>query len=235
MAHTVQGPNTSTGVAASVTDETGTGPLVFSNSPTLVTPNLGTPSFGNLSNCTAFPLENITGFGAEVSAFLVTPTDYNLKDMIANSSGTGGVVFTNSPTLVTPTIGAASATSINFGGTSLANYAQGTFTPSFTNLTVVNGTGEATYTGFYTRVGDIVFWEVLITTTGTCTTASTATSTYFTGLQAQAGTHARPSTFTVVSSGFNSYGVGYLGNEAATPTWAATTDDIYISGTYKVA
>jgi hypothetical protein len=44
---------TSANLAAAVTDETGTGALVFANSPTLVTPALGTPASGNLSNTTA--------------------------------------------------------------------------------------------------------------------------------------------------------------------------------------
>lgn len=38
------GTPSSANLAAAVTDETGTGSLVFANSPTLVTPNLGTPS-----------------------------------------------------------------------------------------------------------------------------------------------------------------------------------------------
>ena len=36
-----------------ISDETGSGSLVFANTPTLVTPVLGTPTSGNLSNCTA--------------------------------------------------------------------------------------------------------------------------------------------------------------------------------------
>ncbi len=36
-----------------ITDETGTGALVFGTSPTLVTPALGTPTSGDLSSCTA--------------------------------------------------------------------------------------------------------------------------------------------------------------------------------------
>jgi hypothetical protein len=44
---------TSAQMAAAVTDETGSGALVFATSPTLVTPVLGTPTSGNLSNCTA--------------------------------------------------------------------------------------------------------------------------------------------------------------------------------------
>ena len=44
---------TSAQMAAAVTDETGTGSLVFATSPTLVTPVLGTPASGNLSSTTA--------------------------------------------------------------------------------------------------------------------------------------------------------------------------------------
>jgi hypothetical protein len=39
--------------AAVLTDETGSGANVFATSPTLVTPVLGTPTSGNLTNCTA--------------------------------------------------------------------------------------------------------------------------------------------------------------------------------------
>lgn len=46
------GTPSSANLAAAVTDETGSGSLVFATSPTLVTPVLGTPTSGNLSNCT---------------------------------------------------------------------------------------------------------------------------------------------------------------------------------------
>jgi hypothetical protein len=53
---------TSTNLQAAVTDETGSGTLVFSNSPTLVTPNLGVPSFVTLTNATGLPLTTgVTG------------------------------------------------------------------------------------------------------------------------------------------------------------------------------
>ena len=42
----------SANLISSVTDETGTGALVFATSPTLVTPALGTPASGNLTNTT---------------------------------------------------------------------------------------------------------------------------------------------------------------------------------------
>ncbi len=47
------GTITSSQLATSLTDETGSGAAVFSTSPTLVTPLLGTPASGDLRNCTA--------------------------------------------------------------------------------------------------------------------------------------------------------------------------------------
>lgn len=49
---TFLGTPSSANLAAAVTDETGSGALVFATSPTLVTPVLGTPSSGTLSDCT---------------------------------------------------------------------------------------------------------------------------------------------------------------------------------------
>ena len=46
----------SAGLAAAVSDETGTGAVVFANSPTLVSPNLGTPAAIDLTNATGLPL-----------------------------------------------------------------------------------------------------------------------------------------------------------------------------------
>lgn len=45
----------SANLAAAVTGETGTGALVFATSPALVTPDIGTPSAGVLTNCTGLP------------------------------------------------------------------------------------------------------------------------------------------------------------------------------------
>ena len=49
---TFLGTPSSANLAAAVTDETGSGALVFATSPTLVTPVLGTPTSGTLSGCT---------------------------------------------------------------------------------------------------------------------------------------------------------------------------------------
>jgi len=47
---------TSANLKAAVSDETGSGALVFATSPTLVTPALGTPSSATLTNATGLPL-----------------------------------------------------------------------------------------------------------------------------------------------------------------------------------
>jgi len=52
----------SANLRTAVTDETGTGALVFATSPTLVTPILGTPQSGTLTTCTGLPLTTgVTG------------------------------------------------------------------------------------------------------------------------------------------------------------------------------
>ena len=59
---TFLGTPSSANLATAVTDETGTGALVFATSPTLVTPNLGTPSAATLTNATGLPLATgVTG------------------------------------------------------------------------------------------------------------------------------------------------------------------------------
>ena len=50
---------TSAQLAGVISDETGTDKLVYNTSPTLVTPILGTPTSGNLSNCLSYPSAQI--------------------------------------------------------------------------------------------------------------------------------------------------------------------------------
>ena len=71
---TFLGTPSSANLATAMTDETGSGALVFATSPTLVTPALGTPASGNLANCT-FPTLNQDTTGTATVATTVTVAD----------------------------------------------------------------------------------------------------------------------------------------------------------------
>lgn len=67
-----------------------------SNSPTLTTPNIGTPSSGALTNCTGLPI---------VAGTTGTLSVARGGTGVTTSTGTGNVVLSTSPTLVTPVLG----------------------------------------------------------------------------------------------------------------------------------
>jgi hypothetical protein len=150
---------TSVQLAAAVTDETGTGALVFATNPTLVTPALGTPSSATLTNATGLPISTgVSGLGSGVATFLATPSSANLAAAVTGETGTGALVFATSPTLVTPALGTpSSATLTNATGLPVATGISGlgsgvaTFlaTPSSANLrtavTDETGTGALVF------------------------------------------------------------------------------------------
>jgi hypothetical protein len=70
----------SANLISAVTDETGSGALVFATSPTLVTPVLGTPASGNLTNTTvdgtnAVGYRNIPAVGTKSSSYTLAVGD----------------------------------------------------------------------------------------------------------------------------------------------------------------
>lgn len=170
---------------------------------------------------------------------------------VTTSTGTGNTVLSAAPTLsgdVTLSTGnliqGTAAKGINFtantpkaGATSqlLSWYEEGTWTPTFSNLTVVLGAGSVAYTGRYTRIGRVVQCSWQIAPTGGATTASTANLTTITNLP-----------FSITSSGAFPYpvsdnsvsnigpGVFYSGTLAYTPTWSARTGVMVGSGTFIV-
>lgn len=85
---------------SALTDETGTGAAVFANSPTLVTPALGTPSSATLTNATGLPISTgVSGLGTGVATFLATPSSANLASAVTGETGSGALVFGTAPTL----------------------------------------------------------------------------------------------------------------------------------------
>jgi hypothetical protein len=140
---TFLGTPSSANLASAVSDETGSGALVFANSPTLVTPALGTPSSGTLTNATGLPISTgVSGLGTGVATFLATPSSANLISAVTDETGTGSLVFATSPTLVTPALGTPSA----LVGTNITGTASG--------LTAGNVTTNANLTGAVTSVGN---------------------------------------------------------------------------------
>ena len=69
----------SANLAGAVTNETGSGALVFATSPTLVTPVLGTPASGTMTNVTGLPPAGVVGTAAILGANTFTGAQ-NLAD-----------------------------------------------------------------------------------------------------------------------------------------------------------
>lgn len=91
---------TSAQLATVISDETGTGSLVFSNSPSLTTPALGTPSAVVLTNGTGLPISTgVSGLGTGIATWLATPSSANLAAAVTDETGTGVLVFATNPTL----------------------------------------------------------------------------------------------------------------------------------------
>jgi hypothetical protein len=170
-----------------ISDETGTGSLVFATSPTLVTPALGTPASGVLTNATGLPISTgVSGLGTDVATFLATPSSANLASALTDETGTGAAVFANSPTLVTPALGTPSAVvltngtglPISTGVSGLAsNVATFLATPSSANL--ISAVTDETGTGLLVFGTSPTFTGTVIATNATA--SGTVTANLFSG------------------------------------------------------
>ena len=108
-----------------------------------VTETLKNKTINGADNTLTVRLANdISGFGTGVATFLATPSSANLISAITDETGTGSLVFATSPTLVTPTLGAASATTIGFAD-SLTGSATAT---AGTSATTIDTFSASTYT-----------------------------------------------------------------------------------------
>jgi hypothetical protein len=178
------------GTAASLTASNGG--IVYSNASTLAI-LAGTATAGQMLQSGAsttpswststYPATNavntlLYASSANVMSALATA---NSSVLVTSSGGVpslstalpSGLTATNM-NLTTPTLGVASATSINFGGGALSSYVPNTsWTPTFTfgtpgNLSVVYNT----QTGRYVRIGDVVYYSFSLNVTPTFSSSS---------------------------------------------------------------
>jgi hypothetical protein len=160
---TFLGTPSSANLIAAVTDETGTGSLVFATSPTLVTPVLGTPASGNLQNCTAdgtngVGFRSIPSAGAEKSSSYTLQTSDRAEFVqvasggsitVPNSTFAAGdvvVVYNNHTAAITITLSTTNAyiAGTNTNKTSVSLATRGVCNILFISSTVAILTGNIT-------------------------------------------------------------------------------------------
>lgn len=131
---TFLGTPTSANLNNAVTDQTGSGALVFGTGPTISSPYItGVPSFASPLSA-ASGGTGVTSLGAGIPTFLETPTSDNLLTALTDATGQFYAVFSYQPTLDMPTLigpivdGAPVFTaplSVDNGGTGVASKARG--------------------------------------------------------------------------------------------------------------
>ena len=153
---------------------TGTGNVVLADSPTLITPNLGTPSSATLTNATGLPLttgvtgtlpiaNGGTGQTTASAAFNALSPITSTGDLIlgngTNSAtrlaiGSNGTYLTSNGTTASWTALPSNVASLSFGSTGLtpATATTGAITVAGTLVAANGGTGQSSYT-----IGDILY------------------------------------------------------------------------------
>ena len=134
-----------------VTTSTGSGSSVLNTSPTLVTPLLGTPTSGNLANCTGYPAGSLTG--NFVSTFSAGTTGFT-----PSTATTGAVTLAGTLSIANGGTGSTTAATVAGTGISVSG--------TFPNQTITNAgvTSLTTSSGLSTNTS--ATGAVSVTNTG---------------------------------------------------------------------
>ena len=140
--------NTLTGTSlelkTAISDETGSGELVFATSPTLVTPALGTPASGVLTNCTALPAAQVAQGTMASGMVLVAPALGTPASGVAtNLTGTAASLTAGNATLA-----ATVTTNANLTGDVTSSGNATTIAAGAVDIAMLSATGSAGATTF---------------------------------------------------------------------------------------
>jgi hypothetical protein len=189
---------TSAQLLAAIADATGTSSLVFATNPILVTPNIGTPSAGTLTNCSGLPYSGLTG---------IVPTwNQSTTGTANNSLSLGGSLAANYALLSNATY--IGTTSIALNRTSLAqtltgvsidgNSATTTLAANSTNL---GGVAAASYALTSSLSSYATLASPALTGTPTAPTANVGTNTTQIASTAFVQAALTPSTVSITTTG----------------------------------
>jgi hypothetical protein len=147
---TLLGSFSSANLAGALTDETGTGSAVFATSPTLVTPALGTPASGVVTNLTGTASININGTVGATTATTGAFTTLAASGDVTLSGGTAnGVAYLNGSKVLT------SGSALTFDGTTLQNSRNSNSETPLMQVTNSNS-GTSAWAGFQSSNGTTV-------------------------------------------------------------------------------
>ena len=105
----------SSNLAAALTDEAGSGTVAFTTSPSFTTPDIGVATATSVNGTTIPSSKTLVVTTDKLDVHAAT-TSAELRTVISDETGTGGLVFADTPTLITPNIGAATGTSLVLSG-----------------------------------------------------------------------------------------------------------------------